>query len=128
LADWLIDARHPLTARVVVNRVWRWHFGKGLVRTTDNFGLLGESPSHPELLDWLARRFVADGWSLKSLHRLILNSSVYRQSSLPCAENLARDPENRLFGRANVRRLEAEEARDALLAVGGQLDWAIGGS
>ena len=128
LADWLVDPQHPLTARVCVNRVWRWHFGEGLVRTTDNFGLLGESPSHPELLDWLARRFAADGWSLKGLHRLIMSSSTYQQSSTPTAETLAGDPENRLFGRANVRRLEAEEVRDSLLAVSGQLDPTFGGS
>lgn len=128
LAEWLVDPQHPLTARVLVNRVWRWHFGKGLVRTTDNFGLLGELPSHPELLDWLARQFVADGWSLKSLHRLILNSSTYKQSSTAPAEVVARDPENRLFSRAGVRRLEAEEVRDALLAVSGQLDATLGGS
>lgn len=128
LVNWLIDPNNPLTARVIVNRVWRWHFGKGLVRTTDNFGLLGESPSHPELLDWLARRFVADGWSLKALHRLILNSSTYQQSSLASAPGIARDPENRLFGRANIRRLEAEEVRDALLAVSGQLEPTFGGS
>ena len=80
-ADWLVDPNHPLTARVIVNRVWRWHFGKGLVRSIDNFGLLGERPSHPELLDWLARRFVADGWSLKSLHRMIVMSSTYQPVS-----------------------------------------------
>jgi hypothetical protein len=128
LAQWLVDPANPLTARVVVNRVWRWHFGRGLVRTTENFGLVGEPPSHPELLDWLARRFVADGWSLKSLHRMILSSSTYRQSSRPQGDTLARDPENRLLGRAAVRRLEAEEVRDALLAVGGKLDRTIGGS
>ena len=128
LAAWLIDPQHPLTARVFVNRVWRWHFSKGLVRTTDNFGLLGEAPSHPELLDWLAWRFVADGWSVKSLHRLILNSSTYQQGSSPTAELAARDPENRLLGRANVRRLDAEEVRDAMLAVSGQLDSTIGGT
>jgi len=128
LAEWLIDPQHPLTSRVLVNRVWRWHFGRGLVRTTENFGLLGEAPSHPELLDWLARRFVADGWSLKSLHRLILNSSVYQQSSSAPAEVVTRDPDNRLFGRANVRRLEAEEVRDSLLAVSSQLDGTFGGT
>ena len=124
----MIDARNPLTGRVLVNRVWRWHFGKGLVATTDNFGLLGEAPSHPELLDWLARRFVDGGWSLKALHRLILNSSTYQQSSTVSAEVAARDPENRLFGRADVRRLEAEAVRDALLSVSGQLDTTIGGT
>jgi hypothetical protein len=124
----LVDPQNPLTARVIVNRVWRWHFGRGLVSTTDNFGLLGQRPSHPELLDWLARRLVADGWSLKSLHRLIVNSSTYQQSSTPSAESLAGDPDNQLFGRANVRRLEAEAVRDAMLAVSGQLDPMLGGS
>ena len=128
LAAWLVDPQHPLTARVFVNRVWRWHFGSGLVRTTDNFGLLGEAPSHPELLDWLARRFVADGWSVKSLHRLLLNSSTYQQSSSPSADLAARDPENRLLGRANLRRLDAEEVRDAMLSVSGQLDSTVGGT
>jgi cytochrome c553 len=128
LAQWLIDSEHPLTSRTLVNRVWRWHFGEGLVRTPDNFGLLGEKPTHPELLDWLARRFVADGWSIKSLHRMILSSATYRQGSTPRKETLASDPENRLFGRANVRRLEAEAVRDALLAVSGQLDAQMGGS
>ncbi len=128
LAAWLASPQHPLTARVIVNRVWRWHFGKGLVRSVDNFGLLGETPSHPELLDWLAGRFVADGWSLKSLHRLIVTSSVYRQASTPVGEALQRDPENRLYGRADVRRLEAEEVRDALLASSGHLDRTVGGS
>lgn len=128
LAQWLIDPRHPLTSRVIVNRVWRWHFGKGLVRTPDNFGLLGEPPTHPELLDWLAHRFVAGGWSLKALHRLILNSSTYQQSSQARPETLALDLENRLFGRANVVRLEAEAVRDTLLAVSGRLDTTLGGS
>ena len=128
LAAWLTDPQHPLTSRVIVNRVWRWHFGTGLVRTTDNFGLLGESASHPELLDWLARRFVADGWSFRSLHRLIPNSRTYQLSSLPDAALVAADPENRLYGRANVRRLEAEEVRDALLQISGKLDSTVGGS
>lgn len=128
LADWLTDPNHPLTARVLVNRVWRWHFGKGIVRSTDNFGLLGDTPTHPELLDWLARRFVAEGWSLKSLHRLILNSSAYQQQSIATPEVVTKDPENQLFSRMNLRRLEAEEVRDALLAVSGQLDKTLGGS
>ena len=148
LAAWLVDPQHPLTSRVFVNRVWRWHFGKGLVRTTDNFGLLGEAPSHPELLDWLARRFIADGWSIKSLHRVILNSSTYQQASSvesrvtrvesktepqnsrlsTLDSRLTADPENRLFSRADVRRLEAEAVRDSLLAVSGQLDLSMGGS
>ena len=127
LAAWLVDPQHPMTSRVFVNRVWRWHFGKGLVRTTDNFGLLGEAPTHPELLDWLARRFIADGWSIKSLHRVILNSSTYQQAAT-VGGGATGDPENRLFSRANVRRLEAEAVRDSLLAVSGQLDLSMGGS
>ena len=128
LAKWLVDPQHPLTARVFVNRLWHWHFGRGLVSTTDNFGLLGETPSHPELLDWLARQFIADGWSLKSLHRRILTSSTYQQTSTPNAEAIVKDPENRLWSHSEVRRLEAEAARDALLATSGQLDETMGGS
>ncbi len=128
LAQWLTDAKHPLTYRVLVNRVWRWHFGKGLVRTPDNFGMLGDAPTHPELLDWLAQRFVEDGTSLKELHRLIMLSSVYQQSSIPTVTTAERDPENRLWGRAEVHRLEAEAVRDALLAVSGELDSTLGGS
>ena len=128
LAEWLTNPSHPLTSRVIVNRIWRWHFGQGLVRTTDNFGLLGEAPSHPELLDWVARRFVGDGWSQKRLHRLLLGSSTYQRSSSPSAELVSHDPENRLLGRSNLRRLEAEEIRDSLLSVSGQLDSTIGGT
>jgi mono/diheme cytochrome c family protein len=128
LAQWLVDSQHPLTTRVLVNRLWRWHFGKGLVATPDNFGLLGEAPSHPELLDWLARRFIDRGWSLKSLHRLMLNSATYQQSSTPAVGSAEHDPENRLFCRADVRRLEAEAVRDALLAVSGRLDTTMGGT
>ena len=128
LADWLTRPEHPLTYRVLVNRVWRWHFGKGLVRTPDNFGMLGETPTHPELLDWLALRFVEQGTSLKQLHRMIMLSSTYQQSSQPHEETGKADPENRLWGRFEVRRLEAEAIRDALLAVGGKLDRTMGGS
>ncbi len=128
LAAWLTDPHHPLTARVAVNRIWRWHFGTGLVRSTDNFGLLGERPTHPELLDWLALRFIADGWSMKALHRLLLNSSVYQQGSTPAEATLTSDPENRFYSRFNLRRLEAEAVRDSLLAVSGQLDRTMGGS
>jgi mono/diheme cytochrome c family protein len=128
LARWLTGPRNPLTARVIVNRVWRWHFGQGLVRTVDNLGRLGEPPSHPELLDWLATRFVADGWSLKSLHKRILMSRVY-QMSTAWNERAARiDPEDRLLWRMPRRRLEAEELRDALLAVSGELDTTMGGT
>jgi hypothetical protein len=111
-----------------VNRVWRWHFGSGLVRTIDNLGLLGDKPSHPELLDWLNQRLLDRGWSLKAIHRLILSSSTYQQSSKPQPETTTRDPENRLFSRANVRRLEGEEVRDAFLAVSDKIDTTIGGS
>jgi len=128
LARSFVTPEHPLTSRVLVNRVWRWHFGKGLVRTPDNFGLLGESPTHPELLDWLARRFTSQGWSLKKLHRSIMLSSTYQLDSNPTPSLLESDPENRLLGRAEVRRLEAEEVRDALIAVSGSLDQSLGGS
>ena len=128
LAEWLVDPQHPLTARVFVNRVWRWHFGRGLVRSTDNFGLLGAAPSHPALLDWLARRFIADGWSMKSLHRRIILSSTWQQSASTSPETMRLDLENRLFSRASVRRLEAEAVRDSLLAVSGQLDGTMAGS
>ena len=124
LADWVTRPDHPLTARVFVNRVWRWHFGQGIVRSVDNFGKLGETPSHPELLDWLARRFVADGWSVKNLHRLIVLSATYQQAS---ANPSPTDPDNRLLGHFSRRRLEAEEIRDSLLAVSGRLDRTAGG-
>ena len=128
LAEWLVDQRNPLTARVIVNRIWRWHFGRGLVQSMDNFGLLGEVPSHPELLDWLARRFIEDGWSLKSLHRRILLSSTWQQASAVSRTAQRLDPENRLYSRAAIRRLEAEAIRDALLSVSNQLDETMGGT
>ncbi|MBS0267012.1 MAG: DUF1549 domain-containing protein [Planctomycetes bacterium] len=127
LADWLTDPHHPLTARVLVNRVWQQHFGSGLVRTSANFGALGERPSHPELLDYLAARFVASGWSIKSLHRQIMLSQVYQQQSSAHPEGVRIDPENRLLWRANRRRLESEALRDSLFAVAGRLDLAPGG-
>lgn len=128
LAQWLTRQNHPLTYRILVNRVWRWHFGKGLVASTDNFGMLGDAPSHPELLDWLTFRFVESGGSIKDLHRRIMLSQTYQQSSQVSSDALQRDPENRLWSRMNVRRLEAEPIRDALLAVGGALDRSFGGS
>jgi len=128
LAAWLTDPRHPLTSRVLVNRVWRWHFGRGLVRSVDNFGLLGETPSHPELLDWLANRFIASGWSVKGLHRLLVLSATYRQSGQATPAALERDVDNALYGRAPLRRLEAEAVRDAMLATAGVLDRQQGGS
>jgi hypothetical protein len=128
LAEWLARADNPLTARVLVNRIWQHHFGAGLVRTSDNFGARGERPTHPELLDYLAARFVESGWSIKAMHRLIMLSSVYQQASRADAAQRARDPENRLLGRMNRRRLEAEAIRDSLLAVAGRLDYTLGGS
>jgi hypothetical protein len=127
LAQWLVRRDHPLTARVMVNRVWRWHFGEGLVRSTDNFGKLGEKPSHPELLDWLALRFADGGWSLKDLHREILLSATYRMSSAHDRQAAEKDPENRLLWRFPIRRLEVEAIRDSLLAVSGLLDRTPGG-
>ena len=127
LARWIASPDHPLTARVMVNRLWQHHFGEGIVRTPSNFGKLGKPPTHPELLDFLARRFVASGWSIKAMHRAIMLSAAYQQSSHPTAESLRLDPENRLFGRMNRRRLEAEAIRDGLLAVAGRLDPAMGG-
>jgi hypothetical protein len=121
LARWMTDPDHPLTARVMVNRLWQWHFGEGLVRSPDNFGNLGQRPTHPELLDWLARQFVASGWSVKAMHRLIMLSSTYQMSTRHDEAAAAADPENRLYWRFNRRRLEAEAVRDALLAVSGRL-------
>jgi mono/diheme cytochrome c family protein len=138
LARWLADPDHPLTARVLVNRVWHHHFGRGIVKTLDNFGKQGAEPTHPELLDWLAREFVNRGWSLKSLHRMILLSRTYRQSSSPTGgspasagndapashddDPMQTDPENKLLSRMTLRRLDAEALRDSLLAVSGCLD------
>ncbi|MBO0697333.1 MAG: DUF1553 domain-containing protein [Zavarzinella sp.] len=128
LANWITSPDHPLTARVLVNRVWQHHFGEGIVRSPDNFGKLGERPTHPELLDWLAVRFIEGGWSVKKLHKLILLSSAYRMS-IAYDERAARtDPENRLLWRMNRRRLEAEPIRDALLAAAGNLDPEMGGT
>ncbi|CAA9399713.1 MAG: hypothetical protein AVDCRST_MAG64-1637, partial [uncultured Phycisphaerae bacterium] len=128
LANWLTRPDHPLTSRVMVNRIWRWHFGRGLVRTPDNFGRLGEQPDNPALLDWLARRFVESGWSVKAMHRLIMSSSTYQMSAAAPDAHLAQlDPENRLQSRAELRRVEGETLRDALLAVSGLLDRAAGG-
>jgi len=122
LADWIASKDNPLTARVIANRAWHWLFGSGLVRTTDNFGTTGELPSHPELLEFLATRFIADGWSLKRLVRSIVLTRTYRQSAIRNSQPaIDSDPENRLFGRANRRRLDAECIRDTMLAVSGQL-------
>ncbi len=122
LAQWLVSPDHPLTARVMANRVWRHLLGAGLVRTVDNFGFAGERPSHPELLDHLALRFMEEGWSIKALIREIVLSRTYRQASTFREEGFKADPDNRLLWRANKRRLDAEVIRDAMLAVSGQLD------
>ena len=128
LSRWLVAPGHPLTARVMANRLWRWHFGQGLVRTPDNFGLLGDRPCNQPLLDWLANRFVESRWSIKAMHRLILLSSTYRMSSRHDAEAARVDPENRLHWQASSRRLEAEAVRDAILAVSSQLNTTMSGS
>lgn len=127
-AQSLTDGKHPLLARVIVNQVWKRHFGKGLVNTPDDFGQLGERPSHPALLDWLASEFMSSGWSMKQLHRLILNTTTYRQSSRRDAERDRIDPDNRLLSRMNVLRLEAETLRDSFLAVSGKLNPKLGGA
>ncbi len=127
LARWLTRPDHPLTARVMVNRLWQRHFGRGIVATPSDFGTMGERPSHPELLDWLACEFVARGWSLKALHRLIVTSATYQQSSLASPEARELDPENLLVGHQGRRRLEGEAIRDALLAASGRLNPALGG-
>ncbi len=127
LADWLVRPDNPLTARVIVNRLWQQHFGVGIVASASDFGLAGESPSHPELLDWLAVELTAKGWSLKELHRLMVKSASYRQASAGNRAALELDPDNTLAWRHNRRRLDAEEIRDALLFVSGQLNLARGG-
>ena len=129
LAKWITSPRNPLTTRVIVNRVWQHHFGQGIVNTANNFGSLGGNPTHPELLDWLAVWFADNGWSFKKLHRLIVTSATYRQSALVDASEVAKlkDPDNKLLWRMFVRRLAAEQIRDAALAASGELDLSPGG-
>ncbi len=127
LARWLASNTNPTTARVMVNRIWQHHFGQGIVRTPNNFGKLGDPPDNPELLDWLAEEFIRSGWSIKAMHRLIMLSSTYQQSSAAAPETLAADPDNHLFGRMSRSRLESEALRDSLLAVAGKLDTSTGG-
>ncbi|MSU66178.1 MAG: DUF1553 domain-containing protein [Opitutus sp.] len=126
-ANWLARPDHPLTARVMVNRLWQHHFGRGLVPTPSDFGTHGQKPTHPELLDWLAGEFVAGGWSIKQLHRIILRSATYRQSTVVGADHLSSDPDNRFYSRMNKLRLEGEAIRDSLLAVSGELNPTLGG-
>jgi len=121
-AEWVASPANPLTARVMANRIWQYHFGRGIVRSTSNFGFLGTPPTHPELLDWLADEFVKGQWKMKPLHRTILLSSTYRMSSQANKAALEKDPENEMFWRFDMRRLEAEEIRDSLLAANGTLN------
>ena len=127
LAKWLVSTDNPLTARVAVNRMWQEFFGRGLVETSDDFGIRGDAPTHPELLDWLATEFMRNGWNLKQIHKLIVNSSTYRQSSKVTPELQSRDPNNKLLARQARLRLPAELIRDATLAASGLLDSAVGG-
>jgi hypothetical protein len=127
LADWIANPANPLTARVMANRLWQWHFGEGIVRTPNNFGKLGTPPTHPELLDWLAAAFVKSGWSIKSMHRLIMLSATYQQGATADPASRKADPDNTLFARMNRRRLDAEGLRDTLLAATGEIDLNAGG-
>jgi hypothetical protein len=127
LAEWVAGKDNPLTARVLVNRLWQHHFGRGIVATPSDFGIRGARPTHPELLDWLACEFVESGWSIKHVHRLILLSATYRQSAAASSEARAKDPDNRLLSRMNRLRLEGEIIRDNLLAVSGRLNPRMGG-
>ncbi len=127
LANWIASAENQLTARVMANRVWQHHFGRGLVRSSSNFGTQGDSPTHPELLDWLASEFTAHGWSVKTLHRLILTSNTYRMSSRPSPAALSADPRNDQLSHFDMRRLTAEEIRDSILAVAGVLNEKMSG-
>jgi hypothetical protein len=123
LAEWLVSADNPLTARVIANRVWHHHFGRGIVATLDNFGKMGEKPTHPELLDWLAFDLMDHAWSLKHLHRLIMTSSAYKMASqFENAGDLAKDPENDYLWRFRMQRLDAEIVRDTVLAASGALN------
>ncbi|MCH8990344.1 MAG: DUF1553 domain-containing protein [Acidobacteria bacterium] len=127
-ARWLTSGRHPLVVRVLVNRIWMHHFGRAIVATPGDFGVLGVRPTHPKLLDWLADEFVKQGWSLKKLHRMIMLSTVYRQSSTQTAGQADIDPENRFYGRKPIVRLEAEALRDRMLAAAGKLDRTLFGA
>ena len=127
LAHWIASPENPLTARVMVNRIWRHHFGRGLVPSASDFGTHGQKPTHPELLDWLASEFVAGGWSVKRMHKLLLLSATYQQSSVASADVATRDPENRFYARMNRLRLEGEVIRDSLLAISGELNAKMGG-
>ena len=128
LADWIVDPRNPLPSRVMANRIWQGHFGDGIVRTPDNYGRLGERPSNPELLDYLAKTFLENGWSIKKMNRMIMLSKTYQMSAAFDAETKAKDPENRMISHFPRQRLSIEEIRDAYLAMGGDLDLTMGGT
>jgi cytochrome c553 len=127
LAEWIASANNPLTPRVAINRIWQYHFGKGIVKTPSDFGATGDRPSHPELLDWLAGEFIKRGWSWKAMHRLMVSSNTYRQASRFDKQAAAKDAENRLLWRMNPRRLEAEVLRDSVLTLSGKLNPTMGG-
>ncbi len=127
LANWIASPDNPLTARVFVNRIWQGHFGKGIVPSSNDFGKLGELPTHPELLDWLASEFMQHGWTMKHMHRLIMNSRTYQQASTGTDANLKADPANALYWRFNMRRLNSEEVRDSILSVSGGLNLKMAG-
>jgi hypothetical protein len=126
-ADWLASPNNPLFVRVMANRIWQHHFGEGIVRTPSNFGKTGEAPTHPALLEWLSSEFVASNWSIKTMHRMMMNSNAYRMASDDVAAGVKADPENRLLWRMSRPRLEGEIIRDAMLAVSGKLDSKSGG-
>lgn len=128
LANWITKPDHPLTSRVMANRIWRWHFGRGIVPSTDNFGRLGEKPTNQPLLDWLALEFVRRGWSVKEMHRVIMLSNTYQMSSTYNERGAETDPENTLLWRMPRRRLEAEAIRDGIMAAAGSLDYSMGGT
>ena len=134
LAKWITDPDHPLTSRVMVNRIWQYHFGRGIVGTPNDFGRMGFRPTHPEMLDYLANEFVTSGFSIKHIHRLMLLSNTYRQSSAAPATAAMKarveekDPENKLLWRFSRQRLDAEQLRDAILAASGKLNPTVGGA
>jgi hypothetical protein len=128
LAEWLASPSNPLPARVMVNRIWQGHFGEGIVRTANNFGIVGERPTHPELLDWLAGEFISQEWSVKKMHRLIMHSNAYQMSSEVTPEKSEKDADNRLLSRFGMRRMSVEEIRDSLLLLDGSLDLTMGGT
>ena len=128
LAEWIASRDNPLTARVMANRIWHHHFGRGIVRTLDNLGRMGDAPTHPELLDYLAVEFMDRGWSVKEMHRLLMTSEAYRMASAhEDADSRAADPENRLLWQYRPQRLEAEALRDAIMTVSGAIDLTVGG-